>query len=111
MLRFAAAVVCILTLAGCANNVRWVRPGATAADFEADKLRCEYDARLATANSATAPTYGMGNAIGQGISLGIEQANLMTLCMQTKGWTRQTVSASANEPIPMAEGGPTPLTQ
>ncbi len=104
IVRIVATLGAALLLAGCqTTNVRWVRPGATAADFEADKMRCEYDARLALAPATAAPTYGMGNAIAQGMSLGIERINLMTMCMQTKGWTRQTVSSNeAAEPAAVA---------
>ena len=90
MWRWVVVVTAALALAGCATNLRWVRAGATEADFEADKLRCQYEAQLATANAPTG--YGLGGAAASGIATGIQQVQLATLCMRTKGW--QQVAAN-----------------
>lgn len=93
-----------LLLAGCvAANMKWVRPGASVADFEADKLRCQYDAELATANRTAG--YGIGGAIASGMATGMKKAELMNLCMRTKGWTLE----ASGEPVPESEGGPMSL--
>lgn len=89
-MRAMMMVTCALALAGCASNVRWVRPGATAIEFDQDRLRCEYEAELAIANAPVGS--GTGAAIASGISTGLKKVELMTLCLQTKGWTRQTVN-------------------
>ena len=87
-LRVYAALA--LVLAGCATNMRWVKPGATSADFDQDKVRCQYEAQLATANLPTG--YGISGAISSGVEQGLRQAELLKLCMQTKGWSLQQVA-------------------
>jgi len=59
-------------------------------DFDQDKVRCQYEAQLATANLPTG--YGMSGAIASGVEQGIRQAELIKLCMQTKGWSLQQVA-------------------
>ena len=75
-----------LMLAGCQTaGPRWDKPGATAVDFEKDKLECEYDATKATAAGGD---FGMRTAVGAGFAEGFKKLELMTLCMKTKGWTQ-----------------------
>lgn len=91
-MRKVVVVACALALAGCATNTRWMKPGGSVADFEQDKVRCEYEASLATANAPVG--YGLGGAIGSGIATGIEKVNLMSLCLRAKGWNLEKVAAS-----------------
>lgn len=93
-MRQIAVLACVLVCTGCArNDVRWVRAGATAMDFNADKAACEYEAQLATPGSYSGR--GMGNAIADGISDGMRIGNLQVLCMQARGWQRQVITAAA----------------
>lgn len=78
------AVASALTLGACVTAPTWNRPGATAVDFEREKLQCQYEAVKATAGGGD---FGMSTAIGAGIAEGMKQGELMNLCMKTKGWT------------------------
>lgn len=87
-MRFVIAIPVVIVLAGCQTAApRWDKPGATAADFERDKLACEYDATKATASGGN---FGMSTAVGAGLAEGFKKVELMTLCMKTKGWTQSS---------------------
>src|SRR5436190_1347436 len=93
------ALLGIVFLTACGPRYMWVKEGATQQDFEADRTRCIYEAKLATASYSSGPTargYGAAAAqgIGEGITMGLREAELATLCMQTKGY-RQAPIASA----------------
>lgn len=82
-----ALLVITLMLGGCATAVpRWVKVGATTADFETDKLLCEFEAKKATASGGD---FGMRTEIGAGIAEAFKQVELMSLCLRTKGWEQQ----------------------
>lgn len=74
-------------LAGC-SHVVWEKPGATQADFELDRARCEYEATLGTPST---PVYSVGGAIGAGIAEGMRQNQLGTLCMRARGYSSRVV--------------------
>jgi hypothetical protein len=61
-------LVLLLLLAGCARPV-WVKPGATAADFERDKSACTFEAARA------------GDPI--------LAAMFLPDCLRGRGWTQQ----------------------
>jgi hypothetical protein len=82
-----------LAVGGCqSTNMQWVKAGATHADFERDKLQCEYEAKAATPGRYSGR--GLGNAIADGIADGMRLNELGTLCMRTKGYT--LVAAGSN---------------
>jgi len=96
-----------LPLAACVtDDVRWVRAGATSADFDTDKARCQYEATLGTPGSYYGR--GMGNAMAAGISDGLRMAELQTLCMQARGWQRTVVTAGSV--IPPTQAPPAPVS-
>lgn len=76
-----------IALSGC-SHVVWEKPGATQADFEADRARCQYEAKLGTPN---APVYSMGQAIGTGIAEGLRENQLGSLCMHARGYSSRVV--------------------
>lgn len=80
------ALTCF-ALAGCASQ-RWVKPGASAADFEQDKVACQYEASKATGNMSTG-----GDPIAAGIDQGFRQNEIATLCLRTKGWNLERAAA------------------
>jgi hypothetical protein len=82
----ALALLC----GGCARTV-WDKPGATAADFERDKLECEYEANKATASLGSSGR-GLGNAIGDGIDQGLRNAELATQCMRVRGYSQRAAN-------------------
>ena len=84
------AFLLALALAGCATNMRWVKAGATPADFDQDKTTCLYEAKKATGSIGYAGP-GMGNAIAQGIEQGMRENEIGTLCMKTKGWNLEHI--------------------
>lgn len=90
-------------LAGCAGQVKWTKPGATQADFDADKSFCEYEAIK----------YGGGHdnsyrsAFGSSLDLALRRKEIAQACMRQKGWvaTRSTSHQERgvtvpSEPIP-----------
>lgn len=104
MLRFVTVMACALALAGCGagGQMRWVKPGATAADFDQDKMACEYEAAKATASGGN---FGMQTSIGAGIAEGMKRQELGIMCLRSKGYTQQVQAAA----VPQSEGGPMPL--
>lgn len=77
MREWMLVVAIAAALGGCASNTRWVRAGATNADFERDRAVCEFEAAKATA--------GVTGVVG-----GLEMANVLQLCMRAKGWSLQS---------------------
>jgi type IV pilus biogenesis protein CpaD/CtpE len=73
VMRVIMLVALAATVSGCAQN--WVKPGATAADFEREKLLCRDDAEKATAAITNDPN-------------SLEMLRLLNLCLQERGWTR-----------------------
>jgi hypothetical protein len=95
-----AALFCLpLLLAACESN--WIKPGATAADLEADRGRCEAEAREAApvtlrmapvASPATALNCGPGGTLG-----GAGAVGSVGPCTTTSAAGAQAVDA--NEPV------------
>jgi|GEM_PF-1021785 len=83
-----------LLLLGCAE-VRYVKAGATPADFEADKVDCHNEILMSPSGAALTRS-AMGNpGIGQGIAT--QSANQQARrdaeeCLQSKGWILETES-------------------
>ena len=81
-----------LLLLGCAE-VRYVKAGATQADFEADKVYCHNEV-LMSASGVALTRSAMGKpGVGQGIAT--QSANQQARrdveqCLQSKGWTQET---------------------
>jgi hypothetical protein len=99
-----AAVTACLLLAGC-QTTQWVKPGATASDFEADKRQCVYESNLATPGT---PSYDVGSAIAAGINDGMRLGQLQTMCMQARGWNLIAVDATPPPPPPAPAVAMTP---
>ncbi len=80
-----------LLLLGCAE-VRYVKLGATQADFEADKVDC-HNQVLMSASGVALTRSAMGKpGVGQGIAT--QSANQQARrdvehCLQSNGWTRE----------------------
>jgi hypothetical protein len=68
-----AAAVCV---AGCAQS--WIRTGADSADLDREKFECQFEASKTVASARM-----------EGATAEIKRAELETLCMQAKGWSRQ----------------------
>jgi len=83
-----------LLLLGCAE-VRYVKPGATQADFEADKVACHNQILMSPSGVAlTRSTMGKPG-VGQGIAT--QSANQQARrdveqCLQSKGWIQEVES-------------------
>ena len=79
-----------LSLAACAGQqVIYVKPYATSADFEQAQAACRDQAVTATANGGT---YGMRTSIGAAIAQGQKQDELIDLCLKAAGWRPTLVS-------------------
>jgi hypothetical protein len=84
-----AVAACV---AGCATT--WVRPGGESSDLGRDNdlgrddVECQFEASKLTSSA------GM-----EGVAAEQKRAELETLCMQAKGWTRPTVINSASNRI------------
>ena len=86
-------LVALLAIQGCAGPT-WVKPGAVQADFDRDVAQCKYEAASATASYGGGPTRrttagALGQGIGEGIDLGLRQRDLIMLCLQARGYTKQ----------------------
>lgn len=87
-MRKLTAILLVFGLTGCVTQqMRWVRPGATQADFERDKIECVYESKKATGSMQAG--VGMGGAIAAGIDQAMRESEIGGLCMRTKGWTQQ----------------------
>lgn len=84
----------ILFLFGCAQ-VKYVKAGATEADFEADKVDCHNQALMSPIGSEIASGQMGKPGVRQGITTQLASASAqqdVDQCLQSKGWTleRQT---------------------
>lgn len=82
----------ILLLYGC-GEVKYVKTGATEADFEADKLDCHNQVLMSS--SGLAPALGPMGKPGPGQGIAEQSANQQAWreveqCLQTKGWVLET---------------------
>lgn len=82
-MRAIAIILACVGLAACAQ-ARWMKPGATTADFDQDKVACQYEAAKATGNMST-----NDNPVAAGIGEAVRQNDITMLCLRTKGWTRE----------------------
>lgn len=73
MIGVSAAAACV---AGCATA--WVRPGAESVDLNRENIECQFEASKLTTSA------GM-----EGVAAERKRAELESLCMQAKGWSRQ----------------------
>ena len=76
-MRKALLATCSLVLVGCAQPGKWYHPTANQAQFEQDRLRCNYDAEKAVVN------------IQSGFRAGYELARLRSMCMESHGYRWQ----------------------
>jgi hypothetical protein len=74
-LRIIGALATAACVAGCARD--WVRPGAESADLDREKFECQFEASKTIASRM------------EGATAEVKRAELETLCMQAKGWSRQ----------------------
>jgi len=72
-------IIGVLAVAGCVAGCTrsWVRPGADSADLDREKFECQFEA------SKTIVASGM-----EGAAADQKRAELESLCMQAKGWSR-----------------------
>lgn len=97
-------LVLALTLAGCGGApFLWVKSGATQSDFDRDMARCKYEAASSTANYNTGRTAGtlsgaMAQGIGEGMAIGSKQVELIQLCLQAQGYTKQPIDNGSATP-------------
>jgi hypothetical protein len=73
----AAILLALLAFVACSRTV-WVKPGATAADFERDKSACTFDASWAGGPIFTAPD-----------DVKYPTAMFLPDCLRGRGWTQQ----------------------
>lgn len=108
MIRMVVPALALLALTGC-NKTVWVRPGSTAADFENDKMQCQYQAELATAGIGLGGGYqpsmsaAVGSGVGAGIVAAMQQADLTRKCMVVKGWTPQRKEEAESQSQPQTQ--------
>jgi len=100
---FVAAIL----MAGCASPHVWVKSGASQDDFSRDLARCRYESAAATAGYGTgrvSPTMGgaLAQGFGEGMTIGLRQSELMTLCMQANGYTKKMVGSGQQAPPTVA---------
>lgn len=72
-----------LVLSGCANQVKWSKPGAVQADFEADKSFCQYEA----IKYAGGHDNSYRSAFGSSLDLALRRNEIAEACMRQKGWS------------------------
>lgn len=80
-------------LYGCAE-VKYMKTGATEADFEADKVAC-HDRIIMSPTGADLVSAQMGSPAGRGMatqSAGATARNDVDQCLRAKGWTPETQS-------------------
>lgn len=82
----------ILLLLGCAEG-RYVKAGATQADFNVDKVDCDNQVLMSSSGVAlTRSTMGKPG-VGQGIktqSANQQARHAVEQCLQSKGWVLET---------------------
>jgi len=78
--------ILLVTTAGCAKTY-YVKPGATAADFDVDKEACVNNASMA-AGGTYPPTQPNANAM-------LYQQDMVDQCLSQRGWRKSTPSETA----------------
>jgi hypothetical protein len=75
-LRMMIGVLTVTTwVAGCATA--WVRPGAESVDLNRESIECQFEASKLTTSAGI-----------EGVAADEKRAELETLCMRAKGWSR-----------------------
>lgn len=98
-MRKAASAALVALLGACAYDpLVWTHRISGAAEYDRDAAQCRYEANLATASYSTGPTArtrggAIAQGIGEGLTRGMRQGDLMTLCMQARGWYQVRQSA------------------
>ena len=79
----------MISLTGCASY-EWRHPTKTQADFDRDKIQCEYEAQKATA-------YYAYDFVAQ-VEQAKQRTQIFNMCMQTKGYymAKHTSSSSSS---------------
>ena len=83
-----------LLLLGCAE-VRYVKAGATRADFEADKVACHNQVPMSASGVVLARSTMGKPGVGQGIasqSANQQARRDVERCLQSKGWIQEVES-------------------
>jgi hypothetical protein len=75
-LRIIGALAAAAYVAGCTRG--WVRPGSDSADLDREKFECQFEASKTVASTRM-----------EGATAEVKRAELETLCMEAKGWSRQ----------------------
>ncbi|MGA2223927.1 MAG: hypothetical protein ABSH41_05735 [Syntrophobacteraceae bacterium] len=80
---------------GCAPT-KWVNYRDPTRDFELDKAQCAYEVQMNYQPQSTQPTDNstgavIGAALGDSIANGLRQAQLMELCMEARGWSKELI--------------------
>jgi hypothetical protein len=83
---------------GCAAQYVWQHPTATAAGFERDRLQCVYEAKIATANESSQLPRSLEDAIARGIAIGTERGELVSSCLQARGYIQERIVDSNQTP-------------
>lgn len=84
MKNLVLAVLFILAISGCAQKV-WVNPTKTSNEARRDLMECQQEVN----RYGFVPNYGMG--IAAGIEEGMRKNEIMTGCMQMKGYDLRVV--------------------
>jgi hypothetical protein len=75
-LRMIGVSVAAACVASC--GTAWVRPGAESVELNRENIECQFEASKLTTSA------GMEGVAAEG-----KRAELESLCMQAKGWSRQ----------------------
>jgi hypothetical protein len=86
--KFALSIVTLIVLSGCQQPL-WNKPGASVADFNTDKFACMQVSQQQS-SSVYVNRYGGVGSSGQTLNQPLYDA-----CMNSKGWTQQSASASS----------------
>ncbi|ADW19354.1 hypothetical protein Despr_3226 [Desulfobulbus propionicus DSM 2032] len=70
----------LVTLAGCAPQRQWSKPGLNQADFDRDAARCRREAAVSTQRDPFAPD------AGHGLERANVQEKLFEQCMTARGY-------------------------
>ena len=83
------AFFCLLTLAGCASNAQWDKPGASQAQIDADVRKCNVEAQAvpsaAAATTAPSPVVA-GPALERDPDRQLAETQRMQQCMRSLGY-------------------------
>jgi hypothetical protein len=101
----------VLSAAACAPVV-WDKPGATQAEFSADKYTCEAQARALSPGGSYAQGrigFIVAATLVSALATEADRSSLYGDCMTAHGYTpRQASAATAQSPVPVA---PTAIVQ